>query len=121
MLGWLALRLARMLPHTGRWAPLLMEVSQDLLYSSCFVQVRVCPLECGGQCTQPFVELGHSVLQCLLSLCQAVSGFDNESRCRSKPIHHLALVQHAADVSASQSSVSWAGCDATTMHVLTAA
>ena len=121
MLGWLALRLPRLLHHKGRWAPLLMEVSQDLLYSSCFVQVSLCRHELVSQCTHPFVELGRSVLQCLLSPVHLEDGFGHEARCRSKPMQHMALLQHASDVSASPSLASWAGCPATTIPEKTAA
>ena len=121
MHGWFALRLARRLAHLGRWAPSLLEAKQNKLYPSCFVQVRLCPSECVGSFSHPFIELGHSVPQCLLSYCQAVVGFDEELRCRNKTVHHMAQVQHATDISASHISASWAGCGATFIAIHTAA
>ena len=103
MLGWLALRLARMLPHTGRWAPLLLEVSHDLLYSSYFVQVSLCRPELVSQFLDFVVELGLQVLQRLLSPVNLEDGFGHEARCRSKPMQHIALQQHASDILASPS------------------
>ena len=105
MLGWLALRLARMLPHTGRWAPLLLEVSHDLLYSSYFVQISLCRPELVSQFLEFVVELGGKVLQRLLSPVNLEDGFGHEARCRSKPMQHIALHQHVSDILASPSLV----------------